>query len=106
MITIFFTETKLLVLNVLFRKQKFEQNYFLVMIAPELSQRKYKRQAKSWQEPTSPPYRQDILPSAFTLTVYIQFSLIISFLVINSRAMGSTSTNHSEVHIGINSVKD
>jgi hypothetical protein len=27
-------------------------------------------------------------------------------LVINSRAMGSTSTNHGDGHIGINSVKD
>jgi hypothetical protein len=49
--------------------------------------------------------RQDISPSEFALTVYIQFSLIISFLVINSRAMGSTSTIHDDGHIGINSVK-
>jgi hypothetical protein len=49
---------------------------------------------------------QDILPSAFALTVYIQFSLIISFSVINSRAMGSALTNHGDGHIGINSVKD
>jgi hypothetical protein len=49
---------------------------------------------------------QDILPSAFALTVYIQFSLIISFSVINSRAEGSTSMSHSHEHIGINSVKD
>jgi hypothetical protein len=34
------------------------------------------------------------------------FSLIISFLVINSRAMGSTSTNHGDGHIGIDSVKN
>jgi hypothetical protein len=39
-------------------------------------------------------------------TLYIQFSLIISFFVIDSRAMGSTSTNHGDEHIGIHSVKD
>jgi hypothetical protein len=50
--------------------------------------------------------RQDILPSAFALTMYIQFLLISSFLVIHSRAMGSTSTNHVHGHIGISSVKD
>jgi multisubunit Na+/H+ antiporter MnhC subunit len=52
------------------------------------------------------PKRQDILPSAFTLTVHIQFSLIILFLVISARVMGSTQTNHSDGHPGINSVKD
>jgi hypothetical protein len=46
------------------------------------------------------------MPSAFALTLYIQFSFIISFLVINYRAMGSTSTNHGDGHIGVNSVKD
>jgi hypothetical protein len=46
------------------------------------------------------------MPSAFAPTVYIQFWLIISFLVINSRAMGSIPTNHGDGHIGINSVKD
>jgi hypothetical protein len=50
--------------------------------------------------------RQGILPSVFTLTLYIQLSLITSFLVINSRAMGSTSTKHGNEHIGINSLKD
>jgi hypothetical protein len=55
--------------------------------------------------PSIPRYWQDILPSAFALIVYIQFSLIILFLVINSRAMGSTSTNYSDGHIRINSVK-
>jgi hypothetical protein len=50
--------------------------------------------------------RQDILPSEFALAMHIQFSLIISFLVINSRDMGSTSTNHGDGHIGINSVKN
>jgi hypothetical protein len=49
---------------------------------------------------------QDIPLSAFVLAAYIQFSLIISFLVINSRAGGSTSTNHRDGDIGINSVKD
>jgi hypothetical protein len=44
--------------------------------------------------------------TAFALAVYIQFSLIISFLVINSRAMGSASTNHGDGHIGINSAKN
>jgi hypothetical protein len=47
-----------------------------------------------------------IQPSAFALTVYIQFPLILSFLVINCRAMGSTSMNHGDGHIGINTVKD
>jgi hypothetical protein len=53
-------------------------------------------------------WRDNILPSAFALIVYIQFSLIISFLVINSRAMGSTSTstNHGDGLVGINSVKE
>jgi hypothetical protein len=32
--------------------------------------------------------------------------LIISFLVINPHAMGSTAMNHSDGHIGIGSVKD
>jgi hypothetical protein len=50
--------------------------------------------------------REDILPSAFSLAMCIQFSLIILFLVINSRAMGPTSTNHGAGHIGINSVTD
>jgi hypothetical protein len=50
--------------------------------------------------------RQHSLPSAFALTVYIQFSLIISFLVINSRVMCSTSMNHGDGHIRINSMKD
>jgi hypothetical protein len=50
--------------------------------------------------------RQDILPSVFALTVYIQFSSIVSFFVIDSRAMGFTSTNHGDGRIGINSVKD
>jgi hypothetical protein len=49
---------------------------------------------------------QDILPSAFALTAYIEFALIISFLVINSRAMGSISRNHGDRHIGIENVKD
>jgi hypothetical protein len=48
----------------------------------------------------------DILPSASALTLYIQFSLIISFWVIDSRAMGSTSTHHGDAHIGINSVRN
>jgi hypothetical protein len=52
------------------------------------------------------PSQQNILPPAFALTVYIQFSLIISFLVIKSRAMGSILTNHDDEHIGIDSVKD
>jgi hypothetical protein len=46
------------------------------------------------------------MPSAFALTVYIQFSLIVLFLVISSRAMGSTPTNYGDGHIGIDSVKD
>jgi hypothetical protein len=50
--------------------------------------------------------RQNILPSAFAPTVYIQFSLIILFLVIHSRAIGSTWMNHGDGQIGINSVKD
>jgi hypothetical protein len=49
---------------------------------------------------------KDILPSAFALTLYIQFSLIISFSVVNSRAMGPTSTNHGDGHLRINSVKN
>jgi hypothetical protein len=36
-VTMFFTGTKLLVLDVLPREQKFNQNYFLTAIAPELS---------------------------------------------------------------------
>jgi hypothetical protein len=50
--------------------------------------------------------KQDILLSAFALTVYIQFLLIILFSMINSRTMGSTSTNRGNGHIEINSVKD
>jgi hypothetical protein len=50
--------------------------------------------------------RQDILPSALALTLCIHFSLIISFLGINFRAMDFTSTDHDDGHIGINSVKD
>jgi hypothetical protein len=46
-VTIFFTETKLLVLDVLSRETEVRANYFLAMIAPELSQGKYKRQAES-----------------------------------------------------------
>jgi hypothetical protein len=49
---------------------------------------------------------QDILPSTLALTVYIQLSLMISFLVINYRAMGSTSMNHGDGHMGINDVKN
>jgi hypothetical protein len=37
MVTIFFTGTKLLVLGVLPREEKFNQNHFLEVIAPELS---------------------------------------------------------------------
>jgi hypothetical protein len=55
--------------------------------------------------PGGPLKRQDILPSAFEPTMYIQFSLIISFVVINSRAMGSTPMNHGEAHIEIDSAK-
>jgi uncharacterized membrane protein (DUF485 family) len=46
------------------------------------------------------------VPSAFALTLYIQLPLIISFLMINSPVMGSTSTNYGDGHIEINSVKD
>jgi hypothetical protein len=56
-----------------------------------------------------PAYRrkgQGILLSAFALTVSIQFSLIISVLVINSRAMGPTWTNHGDGHTGIERVKN
>jgi hypothetical protein len=49
---------------------------------------------------------QGILPSALALTVYIQLSLMISVLVIDSHVMGFTSTNHGNGHIEINSVKD
>jgi hypothetical protein len=52
------------------------------------------------------PMKQDIRRSAFEMAVYIQFSLTISFLIIDSRAMGSISTNHGDGQIGINSVKD
>jgi hypothetical protein len=38
------------------------------------------------------------LPSVFVLTMYIQFSLMISLLVLNSRAMGSISANHGDGH--------
>jgi hypothetical protein len=50
--------------------------------------------------------RQDVLPSAFALIVYIQFSLIISFVVINSRVVGFTSTNHGDGDSGIDTLKD
>jgi hypothetical protein len=50
--------------------------------------------------------KQDILPSAFALTVHIQFSLMIPVLVIHSRAMGSTSTNHADGPVGIDNVND
>jgi hypothetical protein len=50
--------------------------------------------------------KQDTLLHAFALTVYIQFSFIISVLVINSRAMGPIWTNHGDGHIGINSTRD
>jgi hypothetical protein len=36
MVTIFFTETRLLVLDILPREEKFNQNTFLAAIAPEL----------------------------------------------------------------------
>jgi hypothetical protein len=55
---------------------------------------------------TFPLTKQDILPSASALTVYVQFLLIISFLMINSRPMGSTSTNHGDGHIGIDNAKE
>lgn len=37
MVTIFFTGTKLLVLGIVSREEKFNQNHFLAVIAPELS---------------------------------------------------------------------
>jgi hypothetical protein len=46
------------------------------------------------------------MPSAFALTAYIQFSLIILVLVIDYRAMGPASTNHGNGHIEIDSVKN
>jgi hypothetical protein len=50
--------------------------------------------------------KQNILSFVFALTLCIQLSLIISFLVIDSHAKGSTSTNHGDGHIGISNVKD
>jgi hypothetical protein len=49
---------------------------------------------------------QDILLSTFALSVYVQFSLIISLLVIISRVMDSISMNHGDGHIGIDIVKN
>jgi hypothetical protein len=49
---------------------------------------------------------QNILLVAFALSMYIQFSLIISFLVVDSPPMSSTSANPGDGHIGINGVKD
>jgi hypothetical protein len=50
--------------------------------------------------------KKNILSSVFALTVWIQFLLIISFLMIDSHAKGSTSMNHADGHIGISNVKE
>jgi hypothetical protein len=68
--------------------------------------RQFHKKSHYFQTIFCPCSWQDILPSAFALTVYIQFSLINSFLRIDSRAMGSILTSHGDGHVGINSVKD
>jgi uncharacterized membrane protein (DUF485 family) len=48
--------------------------------------------------------RHDWLQFTLTLTVYIQFPLVISFFAINSPAMGCASADHGDGHIGISGV--